>query len=106
MTNKEKLIKAIENYNNHLSFLENRSKILQKAFDEDTVILDLSGLDYLMEDIDIIISLLFPKMTWEQIKEEVEYYLFEPSPVITVNGKDWILSSPETFYDYLEVNYS
>jgi len=106
LTNKEKLIKAIENYNNHHSFLENRTKILQKAFDEDTVIMDLSGLDYLMEDIEIIISLIFPKMTCEQIKEEVEYYLFETSPAITIDNKEWTLSSPKAFYNYLEANYS
>lgn len=106
MTNKERFIKAIARYQNFYSHKETKMRLLEKAFSEDSTIMDLDGLEELVDTISDMASVMFPNISEETVKNYIEYYIYEAvdieEPFVEDEEKKWILNSSGDLYDMLE----
>ena len=107
MGDKERFVKALSRFQNFRSHMETRCKILEKAFDEDTIIFDFKGLDVVLDTIIDMSVYLFPKLSEAEIKENIEWYVYEAenmtNPIIEYKGMEYIINSVETLYDILKL---
>jgi hypothetical protein len=107
MGNKERFIRAIARWQNYHSHKETKSKLLEKAFGSDTMIFDFDGVDELLDSIIDMSCLMFPNISEEDIRTNIEWYLYEtpgqeePEVYDSESGKKYIIKSPKELYDML-----
>ncbi len=107
MGNKERFIRAIARWQNYYSHKETKSKLLEKAFGSDTMIFDFDGVDELLDSIIDMSCLMFPNISEENIRTNIEWYLYEtpgqeePEVYDSESGKKYIIKSPKELYDML-----
>ena len=102
MTQEERFVRAIQRYQNFKSHLETRCRLLEKAFDEDTVIFDFNGLETIIDTIVDMSVCMFPNLEEEAIRDNIEWYLYEAvemnNPTVEDNGTVYVVNSPELLY--------
>ena len=106
MTNKERFMKAIARYQNFYSHKKTKMRLLEKAFGEESAIMDLDGLEELVDTISDMASVMFPNISEETVKDYIEYYIYEAvymeEPFVEDEEKKWILNSSGDLYDMFE----
>ena len=108
MENKERFIRAIARWQNYRSHKETKNKLLEKAFGEDTSIFDYDGIEELEDAIIDLSSIMFKNITEEEIRDNIEYYLYEavdmdnPEVSFVKEEKTFVLNSVSDLYDLLD----
>ena len=107
MKNKERFIRAIARYQNFNSHKETKSKLLEKAFGSDTRIFDFDGVDELLDTVIDMSVFMFPNLSEEEIRENIEWFVYEAvdmenPEVIDPKGKTYIVKTSDILYDMLE----
>lgn len=104
--NKETFCKALRRFQNYRSHKETKNKLLEKAFGSDTTIFDFDGLDEILETIIDMSCIMFPNLLKEEIKEDIEWYVYEAvnmeNPTIEDDKNNkWIVKAPEALYEMM-----
>ena len=105
--NKERFIRAIARYQNLYSHKETKMKLLEKAFGNDTTVVDFDGLEEVVQTIIDMAIVMFPNVSEKTIKDYIEYYIYEAACVKDAvveeeDGTIWKLTSSDVLYDMLE----
>lgn len=107
---KELFIKSIARWQNYRSMLKTRMNLFEKIFsigqDNESRVFDFIGLEEMTQSLYDICSLIFPKLSIEEIKENISWYLYEAvdldEPLVESNGKEWIVSNSSILYDMMK----
>ena len=106
MTNKERFVRAIARYQNFYSHKETKMMLLEKAFGEDSCIVDLDGTEEIINTISDMAIIMFPNISEETVKCYIEYYVYEAvdmkEPFVEDENKKWVLNSSSDLYDMFE----
>ena len=107
MENKERFVRAIARWQNYNSHKETKNNLLERAFGSDTIIFDYDGVDEILNTVIDMACLMFPNISEDSIKDNIEYYCYEAvdmkNPAVSYeDGKEFVLNSSEVLYDMFE----
>lgn len=108
MTNKERFVQSVARFQNLKSSLETRNNLLEKAFGEDTEIIEYRGLDEMLLTLWDMCCVMFSDIPEDVLKDEIEWFLYEAvnlsddeSKYIEINNVKYMVRNSEEFYNYL-----
>lgn len=109
MTDFEKFTLAVKTIKDFQEKKNEQNEALEKAFGQDSTIMDFIGLDELMTMFKIVCSSLFPKISQQEIEENCEWYIWEvpnfnnSGAEIEDNGKIYKIVSDQDMFNYLNI---
>lgn len=106
MRNKEKIFsRNLDRIKTYFETLRKKEKLLEEAFPDCSIIIN-HGVEELIESATDLGMILFPKLSKDTVKEDIDWYLFEVDslkpPIVTINGNNFVISSPFDLYNMLK----
>lgn len=99
---REEFSKAMTAFNKFMDARHERSRLLESAFPESSII-DTIGIDEFIASLECLIKVIFPNIPEEVVKDELNYYIYEENASILMDNVEYNITSPEAFFDYLRV---
>lgn len=103
--NKEIFSRNLDRVSAYFESLRKKEDLLEEVFSDCSIIIN-HGVDELIESAVDLGMVLFPKLSKDTVKEDIDWYLFEvdslENPVVTINDREFVINNSSDLYDMLE----